>query len=122
MRIGRVPSILMTFFLASMGWVIFNTNDVGHAMSYYSRMLIPDGLGGNPMTTDAKFWVTGALAVVFSFMGAFGKLEELLVRDNFAIRNPLRLTMSAGICLVILLLCSVDIMMGDFNPFIYFRF
>lgn len=121
-QMGALPSIVLTFFLATIGWVLFRADSIFHAWKYILRMFAPNDHGYALKELDPKFWTIGALAVVFSFMGAFFNFEKVVAKEHWAVKNPIKLTVSAGFCVVLFMLCAADLASENFNPFIYFRF
>ncbi|MCR5645402.1 MAG: MBOAT family protein [Bacteroidales bacterium] len=119
-KIGAVPSILLTFFLVAMGWVLFRADTAADAMGYYQALFAFQG--GLTQPADALFWFTFGLAVVFSFLTLFKggqKLQDTIFADHYS--KGLSWVMFA-VCLVLLVLSAGSLCVSDFNPFIYFRF
>ena len=113
-------STLFTFFLVAMGWVLFRADTASDAVGYYQALF--SFQGGLTKPTDAMFWFTFALAVVFSFLTLFKggqKLQDKIFADHYS--KGLSWTMFV-VCLVLLVLAAGSLCVSDFNPFIYFRF
>ena len=113
-------STLLTFFIVMMGWVLFRVDNIAGAGSFYIALFsFKDGLHGS---TDALFWFTLAVALVFSFLTLTKpgkKLQDLVFAEHYTPR--LSWTMFA-LCIVLLVLSAGSLCVSDFNPFIYFRF
>ena len=113
-------STLLTFFIVMMGWVLFRVDDIAGAGGFYTALFsFKDGLHGS---TDALFWFTLAVALVFSFLTltkSGKKLQDLVFAEHYTQR--LSWTMFA-LCIVLLVLSAGSLCVSDFNPFIYFRF
>ncbi|MCR5645399.1 MAG: MBOAT family protein [Bacteroidales bacterium] len=119
-KIGTVPSVLFTFFLVAMGWVLFRADTAADAAGYYQALF--SFQGGLTGTTDAMFWFTFGLAVVFSFLTLF-KGGQWLQDKIFADRYSMGLSWTMFVvCVVLLVLAAGSLCVSDFNPFIYFRF
>ena len=119
-KTGTIPSIIITFFLVAMGWVLFRVDTAADAGSFYKALFAFKG--GLTVAGDAQFWCTFALAVVFSFLTLipFGqRLQDSIFADSYS--KPLSWTMFA-ITLVLFILSAGSLCVSDFNPFIYFRF
>ena len=119
-KMGVIPSVVITFFLVAMGWVLFRVDTAADASAYYQALFAFKG--GLIVAGDAQFWCIFALAVVFSFLTLlpFGqRLQDRIFADSYS--KPLSWTMFA-ITLVLLILSAGSLCVSDFNPFIYFRF
>ena len=119
-KAGTVPSVVITFFLVAMGWVLFRVDTAADAGGFYQALFaFRDGL---TVAGDAQFWCVFALAIVFSFLTLlpFGqRLQDSIFADHYS--KPLSWTMFA-ITLVLFVLSAGSLCVSDFNPFIYFRF
>ena len=119
-KIGTIPSVIITFFLVAMGWVLFRVNTAADAGGFYQALFaFKDGM---TVAGDSHFWCIFALAVVFSFFTltkAGQKLQDNIFADSYS--KPLSWTMFA-ITLILFILSAGSLCVSDFNPFIYFRF
>lgn len=119
-KIGRIPSVILTFFVVNLGWVLFRVEDLGSLGSYYQALFaFRDGAA---FSCDAHFWVVFALALVFSFITLFAKgqkLQDLVFADNYTVKRSLIMF----VVMAVLFILSVGaLFVVGFNPFIYFRF
>lgn len=125
-KLGKVPSIMVTFFIVVIGWVFFRSINMEFATDYLLTMF---GGGNVPLHEidsflwpDFKMVFMFALAFIFSFIGAHQKLETWLTSEQLWKNRLLPfLGMSAG-CLLLFGMCVMKISAQGFNPFIYFRF
>jgi alginate O-acetyltransferase complex protein AlgI len=119
-KLGKVPAVILTFFIVNLGWVLFRVDTAADAGSYYQALFaFRDGLTNG---ADSKYWFTFGLAVVFSFLTlltAGQKLQDKIFADHYS--KGLSWTLFA-ICLVLFVLSAGSLCVSDFNPFIYFRF
>ncbi|HET9502634.1 MAG TPA: MBOAT family protein [Hymenobacter sp.] len=137
-RLG-VLSLVPTFGLTVVGWVLFRAQSLPQALAYVGRMLgqqptAPEaGWDAAPapavaLTTDwqqfdAQFWVLLALALVFAFMNVVPAFERRMLGLYAAHALPLRRAVGYGLAAALLLVLSASsIVSNSFNPFIYFRF
>jgi alginate O-acetyltransferase complex protein AlgI len=119
-RLG-VLSLVPTFVVATIGWVLFRANDLTHALSYLQQMVSGSWVALPPATME--FWATLLLAAGFSFMAALPRAERweasLLFGEYLAPRRAVTLSLAAAVLLIL----SAGALLGNsFNPFIYFRF
>ena len=119
-KTGTIPSVIITFFLVAMGWVLFRVDTAADAGAFYQTLFAFKG--GMTVAGDSQFRCVFALAVVFSFLTLipFGqRLQDRIFADSYS--KPLSWTMFA-ITLVLFILSAGSLCVSDFNPFIYFRF
>ncbi|WP_201743850.1 MBOAT family O-acyltransferase [Hymenobacter busanensis] len=122
-RIGAL-SIIPTFLITVVGWVLFRAPTLTFALDYLKRMFAFSTVAGEslPYFTN-EFWAALALAAVFSFMAALPRVERLeltlLADTHLRLRRAAVLSFTTA---VLLLLSVSNIIGSSFNPFIYFRF
>lgn len=120
-KLGKVPSILFTFLVVMIGWVVFRLENMEDIGIYLSRLFSFD----SPLIFDAipSFVFIALIATLFSFLTAFkkGKRLEMFVfaTDRFSLKYNLTFTVGA---LLLFILSLSSITSSGFNPFIYFRF
>ncbi|HOZ29614.1 MAG TPA: MBOAT family O-acyltransferase [Bacteroidales bacterium] len=119
-KVGKWPSIIFTFIVTMVGWVIFRSDTLDFAFKYITNLFAFDfGIIGY---FDREFYTILIIAVFFSFITAFkpGKtMETKVLYQDYPNR---RYFIMAGLCLVLLIISVADISSSGFNPFIYFRF
>ncbi|AII51789.1 MBOAT family O-acyltransferase [Hymenobacter sp. APR13] len=119
-RIGAL-SIVPTFLVTVVGWVMFRAESLGAALAYLQRMF-GGGLSPLPYFTT-EFWAVLALAAGCSFVAALPRVERwqvgLLAGERLALPRAVGLSVATAVLLVL----SAGALLGSsFNPFIYFRF
>lgn len=119
-KIGRVASIIITFFVIVIGWVIFRSQDLDFAHFYLRRMFSFQS-APNDLLITSKFWTILAVAGVFSFFGVWKKVEKWVDRIYNQPGNVLLIVFSV-IAIILLVLSLAAITSSGFSPFIYFRF
>lgn len=120
-RIGKIPALLITFFLVSMGWILFRAETLTQAYQIFIKLFsmkfeTPSGYFTN------HFLFYFALAFLFSFFAAFKKGEEI---QSYVFNIKAGLTGTAFysfVAAVLFTLAVASISASNFNPFIYFRF
>jgi alginate O-acetyltransferase complex protein AlgI len=120
-RMGKIPSMIFTYIIVTVGWVFFRAHNLEYAMGYLKSM---SGFTGaiNESILDNKFYFILTIAALFSFTGIFTKVHH--VQNNILFRAPAqkRLVTFGFVCIVLMTLCIGSISSSGFNPFIYFRF
>ena len=119
-KAGKWPSVILTFFVDNMGWVLFRVDTAADAGGFYQALFA--FRGGELNGTDLLFWFTFGLAIIFSFLTLFKggqRLQDKIFADSYS--KGLSWTMFA-ICVILLVLAAGSLCVSYFNPFIYFRF
>lgn len=119
--LGRIPSILITFFFTVIGWVIFRLESIAQIKIYIKRLFSFEY--SSTIELIPSFKTLFIIALVFSFIAAirYGKQVESFVfnKSNYSLSTHFAFTL---IGLVSLTICIASITASGFNPFIYFRF
>ena len=120
-KIGKIPSVLITFVLAVIGWVFFRIENFNDAITFISRMFVFDF---NMIATvyDKQFFFTLIVALIFSFICLlpFGKkIHDFVFYTNY---NKTQNIIIWLIAVIVLLFCLGALNVAGFSPFIYFRF
>jgi len=120
-KIGKIPSVILTYIITLIGWVLFRSNNVQQAWLYVKKMFSFDG-GFPAWRFDAQFWVILLIGAFFAFFGVIRGTEEWQDRQ-LKVPYSGRKALVAGLIAVFLLVyCMASITTSGFNPFIYFRF
>ncbi len=119
-KIGKPLSIIITFFIVVLSWVIFKIESFSEAMLFYKKLFAFDGMAMPEV--DGGFWLVLGFAAFVSFVTVSNvglRWEGKLLNTPSLARNRV-LQMVFGVCLFIL--CLTELGTSSFNPFIYFRF
>jgi alginate O-acetyltransferase complex protein AlgI len=119
-KIGKIPAILITFFIVNIGWIFFRIEKISDAFLYLKKMFSFELSKTGELDNEFLFYFF--LAFVFSFfaIGAFGKRIQNAVYFDVYTNNR-----HIVVCILSLILFSISISSitaTGFNPFIYFRF
>ena len=120
-KIGKIPSMLITFLLVMIGWVFFRLESFDHASTYVLRLFdfksfeVPDVI---PAFNKTLFF-----AVFFAFLTttSLGRKIESFFFEKEQYRSTEHLFVASA-TLLLFILSVASITASDFNPFIYFRF
>jgi len=119
--IGKYPSILITFIITLVGWVLFRAEDLGYAIDFIGRMF--SFAGGPAVYISQRVWVILIIGAFFGFWGTFGNnekwQEKLLILKN---QKTSTLVLMTAASLLLFIISVASISSSGFNPFIYFRF
>ncbi len=120
-RIGKIPSILITFIIIVLARVFFRIETLDDAIIYFQRLFDFDFVAFE-WHTKLHFLFIMILAAVISFIPSTKlgvKAETIIYKENLSVKGYITYSMVA----VIFLLYSVASLTGSgFSPFIYFRF
>ncbi len=121
-RIGKIPSMLITFLIVIVGWVFFRLEQFDMAIIYLQKMFVWH-IAANNFQTITSFTFFLVIATIFSFSTLFKvgiKANKYLFgTDSYSTTGYFIMT-SVGLILFALSLSSIT--SSGFNPFIYFRF
>jgi alginate O-acetyltransferase complex protein AlgI len=121
-KLGRPIAIISTFFVTVLGWVFFRIEDYGEAMNYLNEMFSVSS-STVEIVLKKEFWLSFALAILFSFLVYFPLGEKLRAwffdKNEYSSKQYIYLT---ALSLALFTLSVSAIANTDFNPFIYFRF
>jgi len=120
-KIGAVISLVYTFLITILGWVIFRIEDYQAALVYYRRLFTFDFESVNFSTYD-QFFVILFVAVFFSFFTLLPKGLAIERKVFYSTYNTKEHYVWFTISIVLFILALSSITTTDFNPFIYFRF
>jgi alginate O-acetyltransferase complex protein AlgI len=120
-RMGKIPSVLLTYLITLVGWVLFRSESLNDAWIYLGRMFSFSGAFPG-WTLDLQFWTMLLVGAFFGFYGMFGSIEKWQMQMIDQPYNGRKLWIGGGIALVFLLFSLASITSAGFNPFIYFRF
>ena len=120
-KAGNAVSIVYTFFVTIMGWVIFRIENWRSALVFYKKLF---SFNFEPLhwVDNESFFAIFILAVIFSFfvLLPYGqKIQDSIFYGNY----PKKKLVSMFFVSLLLFVISISyITTTGFNPFIYFRF
>jgi alginate O-acetyltransferase complex protein AlgI len=120
-KIGKIPSVIITYVITLVGWVLFRANDLPQAWAYLGKMFSFGG-GFPAWRFDPQFWFILVVGAFFAFFGVAGGVEQWQERQLKEPYGRRKVWAGAAIAVFLLLYCMASITTTGFNPFIYFRF
>ncbi len=120
-KVGKLPSMMFTFLVVVIGWVIFRIETVDEIGLYLQSMFDFGQVGS--LRIIPEFVLIGIIALIFSFLVLFKFGRKL--QGFFFEKETYSIFQHAGVAFLtaILFVLSVSsVVSSDFNPFIYFRF
>ncbi len=121
-RIGKLPSVVLTYVIVLLGWVFFRCERIGDAFLYIHQMFAFDFTQVGIYIPN-KFFVFLVVGLIFAFSGYFSVVEKRAEEWYERINTNSFLLMNKGFVSILLCWwCLIEIFGSDFNPFIYFKF
>jgi alginate O-acetyltransferase complex protein AlgI len=120
-KIGKIPSIIFTFFVIVLARVFFRVETFSDAMMYFQRLFAFD-FQNFIWETKLHFLLIMLLAAFISYIPATKigmKAETLIYKANLSTREYF---VYCFIALVFLIYSTASLAGSGFSPFIYFRF
>jgi alginate O-acetyltransferase complex protein AlgI len=119
--IGKFPSIIITYIITLVGWVLFRAESLDFAFEYISRMFAFDHVG-NQLLFDMEFYTMLIVGAFFAFIAAFGHIEAWWMKVLSIEKNSAITLIMTAMAVIFTIICIASITSSSFNPFIYFRF
>lgn len=127
---GKPISVLLTFIITLMGWVIFRSETMPQAIDYIFRMFdfanidwrISVEKGTYPSFLEYRFKFILLAAAFFSFFPVFSIVENWMNTFLQTSKSLPTTVIKTVITLVLLAICMTEVISTGVNPFIYFRF
>jgi hypothetical protein len=120
-KMGKAPSVIITFLIVAVGWAIFRIENLPDAFTFISRLFVFDFQTVVPIHC-LQFHVTLILALLFAFITLlpFGKrLQDFVFYTGYSKKQHLVIW---PISVLLFLFCLGALNAVGFSPFIYFRF
>jgi alginate O-acetyltransferase complex protein AlgI len=119
-KIGKYPSMFITFIIVLIGWVPFKLESIGLTKQYFKAMIrLKENVQFN---WNTEFYFYLALAIFFSFFASVKwgeKIQDFVYKKEFGNSQHAVATL---VSIALVIVCISFIAVNGFNPFIYFRF
>ncbi len=121
-KIGKIPSVIITFLVVVVGWVFFRVEQFDLAIIYLGKMFYL-----NQNIIDVKTITSFNFFLVLAFLFSFFTLIKVGKRiGDFFFATPTYSNLAyywmVPVALLLFVLSLSSITSTGFNPFIYFRF
>ena len=120
-KIGKIPSVLFTFFVVNIGWVFFRVEKISDAITFIKQMFSFNHIAISNKI-DSEFVTYFCIAILFAFfaINKWGqKLQDAVYFNSYTNARHITICVTS---LVLFILSVSSITSSGFNPFIYFRF
>ena len=120
-RIGKFPSVFITYLITLFGWVLFRADSLTHAMTYIKELFqFKHSIFLHH--TNAYYFFILIFAFLFSFGALSSKIENLQNRIYNGSLLKSHVYATSIVLFFLFSLMLVFVISANFNPFIYFRF
>lgn len=128
--VGKPISILITFIITLVGWVIFRAETFPQAISYIATMFDFGNIDLTVSTTrgtydwfvQQRFLIIFAVASFFSFLPTINFIEKRM-NPFFGTKGEKDfIFLKSFFAIVLLYICMTEVIATGVNPFIYYRF
>jgi len=120
-KLGNTFSIIWTFFISVLGWVIFRIEDFQSAIIYYKKLFSFE-FSKLDFHNNRIFFAVFIIAALFSFFIVIPggkKIQDIIFFSDY---NKKLLMIMFFVSIILFLISVGSITTTGFNPFIYFRF
>ncbi|MGN0587023.1 MAG: MBOAT family O-acyltransferase, partial [Oscillospiraceae bacterium] len=118
-KLPSFVSMLYTFILVVFGWVLFDTNTLGDAFTFFKAMFGGNGIAAD--STSMYLFVSNIVifaVCIFASTNCFSTLTAKL-SDKKPVLYKAALP---AVQLCVMLICTAYLVDATYNPFLYFRF
>jgi alginate O-acetyltransferase complex protein AlgI len=119
--IGKFPSIIITYIITLIGWVLFRAESLEFAFEYLGRMFAFDTLE-TTYWFNAEFKWMMLFGAAFAFVASLGKVESWWMGILEKKKKILPMSIMIACAIIFTAICIGSVTSSSFNPFIYFRF
>lgn len=120
-KAGKLFAVFFTFFVVSIGWVIFRADSTAHAFEFYSLMFSLNFQVVDFLFTP-QFKVLLVVSTVFSFWALVPGIEKWQMKIYAGTQSTGGLIAITVAALLLFIMGLSQVTATGFNPFIYFRF
>jgi len=117
----KFPSVMLTYFITLIGWVLFRAESF-EQVGFYLKSMFSIKIVGPGFHPGPHFWVILLVGAFFSFFAFREGIESWQEKYLGELPDNRSVFIRGALSLVLLALCLAFITSSGFNPFIYFRF
>jgi alginate O-acetyltransferase complex protein AlgI len=121
-KIGRIPSVLFTFFVVTVSWVVFRIEHLGTLSLYLQKMFAFDFNTETQIITNTDFNIVVWAAAFFSFFVLIPGVKPVHDKLFYSSLSKYQLVACTAVSVFLYFICTAFVAGSSFNPFIYFRF
>jgi hypothetical protein len=113
---------ILTLIIVTMLWIFFRSDSIRSAFLYiyYIFNVVDKALVNSQFTFYVKDFAVFYIVAILSSFRVFENFSRNFFKDKN--NNNLYIILSNVLCVILLILCTIYIVKGSYNPFIYFNF
>ncbi len=120
-KMGKIPSVIITFLIVTIGWTIFRIENLTDAFTFISRLFAFDFQSIAPINS-LHFYAVLIVAMAFAFfaLSPLGKRgQTFFFYTEYSKKQHLAIWL---VSVLLFIFCLGALNASGFSPFIYFRF
>lgn len=120
-KMGKIPSVIITFIIVTIGWAIFRIENLTDAFTFISRLFAFDFQSIVPINS-LHFYAVLIVAMAFAFfsLSPLGKRgQTFFFYTEYSKKQHLAIW---PVSVLLFIFCLSALNASGFSPFIYFRF
>ena len=120
-KMGKIPSVIITFLIVTIGWAIFRIENLSDAFTFISRLFAFDFQSIVPINS-LHFYAVLIVAMAFAFfaLSPLGKRgQTFFFYTEYSKKQHLAIW---PVSVLLFIFCLGALNASGFSPFIYFRF
>jgi alginate O-acetyltransferase complex protein AlgI len=125
-QLPRLVRHLYTLTLVMIGWVLFRSEDLTQALRFLKTMFTATDAVAPEFTVlvsnENFYFILLGLALSMPLIERFRVLRHHDSGMQSRVMRPSSIALHVSLAAAVFLVCSVYVMAGTYNPFIYFRF
>lgn len=120
-KVNPIISIIYTFVLVVLGWVLFDTNNLTDSFQYYKAMFFGNG---NIADSFALYQLKNfGVIFIFCILCSGGLIGIILKKlQNRSVASKIINSSVPLVQIAVMLVCTAYLVDASYNPFLYFRF
>ena len=120
-RTGRVFPAICTFFLVTLGWVLFRADSTQYALGFYLQMFSFSGINVD-YVIQPQLIILLVASAIFSLWALIPGIEKRQMQLYTEVRSTAGLSALTAFGIILFVIGLSQVTATGFNPFIYFRF
>ena len=116
----KIPSAfahIYTIIIFVFGWVLFYFEDIGEMGAFILRLFGSDGIAADANIKAVIFSYIPLLTAALLFSTPLPKKLYKMIKNPVAVG-----ILDNALCILVMVICTAELVSSDYNPFLYFKF
>ena len=116
----KIPSAfahIYTIIICVFGWVLFYFEDIGEMGAFILRLFGSDGIAADANIKAVIFSYIPLLTAALLFSTPLPKKLYKMIKNPVAVG-----ILDNALCILVMVICTAELVSSDYNPFLYFKF